>query len=110
MTASKENTARSSAAEPAGAVESDLARVDAHEIQAHEYDEAPDLGGRHLTEGVLEVAGVPARRGRPFKEDRKLLTSLRLDPDVLAHFKADGQGWQGRINAFLRRALEKPSR
>ena len=53
---------------------------------------------------------MPARRGRPFKEDRKLLTSLRLDPDVLAHFKADGQGWQGRINAFLRRALEKPSR
>ena len=109
MTASKGNTARSSAAEPAGAVESDLARLDAHEIEAHEYDEAPNLADRHLTEGVLEVAGVPARRGRPFKEDRKLLTSLRLDPDVLAHFKADGQGWQGRINAFLRRALEKPS-
>ena len=107
MTASKGSTARSSAAEPIAAIKSDLARVDAHEIQPHEYDEAPDLADRHLTEGVLEVAGVPTRRGRPFKEDRKLLTSLRLDPDVLAHFKAGGQGWQGRINAFLRKALDQ---
>ena len=106
MSASKGNTARSSPAELAAAVKSDMVRVDAHEIQPHEYDEAPDLADRHLTEGVLEVAGVPARRGRPFKEDRKLLTSLRLDPDVLAHFKAGGQGWQVRINAFLRKALD----
>ena len=106
MSASKGNTARSSAIEKAAAVKSDMARIDAHEIQPHEYDEAPDLADRHLTEGVLEVAGVPARRGRPFKEDRKLLTSLRLDPDVLAHFKAGGQGWQVRINAFLRNALD----
>ena len=110
MTASEGSTAPSSAAaEPAGAPDgataSDMAWLDAHEVGPREYEEAPDLADRHLTEGVLEVAGVPRRRGRPFKEDRKLLVSLRLDPDVLAHFKAGGQGWQGRINDFLRAAL-----
>lgn len=30
--------------------------------------------------------------------------SLRLDQDVLAHFQADGAGWQERINAALRKA------
>ena len=30
--------------------------------------------------------------------------SLRLDQDVLAHFQADGAGWQDRINAALRKA------
>jgi uncharacterized protein (DUF4415 family) len=28
-------------------------------------------------------------------------TTIRLSPDVLAHFKAAGRGWQTRINAAL---------
>jgi len=32
--------------------------------------------------------------------------TLRLDPDVLDRFRADGPGWQGRINAALRKAVE----
>ena len=95
MTANEGSTAPSSAvAEPADAPDGATA-----------IDTGSATADRHLTEGVLEVAGVPRRRGRPFKEDRKLLVSLRLDPDVLAHFKAGGQGWQGRINDFLRGAL-----
>jgi uncharacterized protein (DUF4415 family) len=27
-----------------------------------------------------------------------------LDPDVIAHFKAGGRGWQTRVNAALRKA------
>jgi uncharacterized protein (DUF4415 family) len=30
----------------------------------------------------------------------------RLDPDVLAYFRALGPGWQTRINATLRRAAK----
>ncbi len=33
------------------------------------------------------------------------LVSLRVDQDVLAHFQADGPGWQDRLNAALRRAV-----
>lgn len=32
--------------------------------------------------------------------------TLRLDTDVLAFFKADGQGYQTRINNLLRRYME----
>ena len=33
------------------------------------------------------------------------LVSLRIDQDVLAHFQADGPGWQDRLNAALRKAV-----
>jgi uncharacterized protein (DUF4415 family) len=34
----------------------------------------------------------------------KTLVSLRIDTDLLAAFKANGKGWQTRINATLRTA------
>ena len=37
----------------------------------------------------------------------KELVSLRIDGDILAHFQADGPGWRERINAALRRGIEK---
>jgi uncharacterized protein (DUF4415 family) len=33
--------------------------------------------------------------------------TLRLDSEVVEHFKAGGAGWQTRINAALKRALAK---
>jgi len=45
------------------------------------------------------------RRGRPpgsTKAAAKRLVALRLDPDVLADFKAGDPGWQSRINEALR--------
>ncbi|MBI1207217.1 MAG: hypothetical protein GC191_08005 [Azospirillum sp.] len=44
-----------------------------------------------------------AKRGRPPAAKRKQAVNLRLDPDVLAHFKAEGPGWQSRINEALRK-------
>jgi len=40
-------------------------------------------------------------RGRPKLAHPKHLVSLRLDVNVIAAFKADGPGWQTRINAVL---------
>ncbi|WP_084646664.1 BrnA antitoxin family protein [Mesorhizobium sp. WSM2561] len=37
----------------------------------------------------------------------KTLVSLRIDTDLLAAFKANGKGWQTRINATLRTAVGK---
>jgi uncharacterized protein (DUF4415 family) len=45
-------------------------------------------------------------RGRPKLEAPKEQVTLRLDPDVLAHFRARGRGWQTAINETLRRAIE----
>lgn len=44
------------------------------------------------------------KRGRPFAEARKEKVSVRLDPEVLAHFRALGTGWQTRMNEALRKA------
>ena len=41
----------------------------------------------------------------PQKAPTKQLVSLRLDPDVIAHFKAQGAGWQTRINRALRKVM-----
>ncbi|SFZ85366.1 Uncharacterized conserved protein, DUF4415 family [Devosia enhydra] len=43
--------------------------------------------------------------GRPPSADAKLAVSLRLDRDIVEAFKADGPGWQTRINAALRQSL-----
>jgi uncharacterized protein (DUF4415 family) len=37
----------------------------------------------------------------------KELVSLRIDQDVLEHFREGGAGWQDRINDALRRAAGK---
>lgn len=42
--------------------------------------------------------------GRPRLERPKQPVSIRLDQDVIDHFKADGEGWQSRMNEALRKA------
>jgi uncharacterized protein (DUF4415 family) len=39
---------------------------------------------------------------------RKIPVLLRVDPDVLARFRASGPGWQTRMNAALRKAAGLP--
>jgi uncharacterized protein (DUF4415 family) len=48
------------------------------------------------------------KRGRgPQKAPTKVLTTVRLDADVLAFFKAQGSGYQTRINEELRKVVTK---
>lgn len=42
---------------------------------------------------------------RPAIPNTRELVSLKIDSDVLAHFQADGPGWQERINDTLRAAM-----
>jgi uncharacterized protein (DUF4415 family) len=54
--------------------------------------------------GYLAKDGV--RLGRPPERGvSKEQVTLRLDPDVIERFRADGPGWQGRINGVLRKAM-----
>jgi uncharacterized protein (DUF4415 family) len=52
-------------------------------------------------------AAVKRYRGQrgPQKTAVKQDIKLRIDPDILASFKATGPGWQSRMNDALRRAL-----
>src|SRR5580658_1423142 len=60
---------------------------------------------RPASEAVPDIVAA-YRRGRgPQKRPTKRLVSLRLDPDVIDHFRARGPGWQARINSTLRKAV-----
>jgi uncharacterized protein (DUF4415 family) len=50
------------------------------------------------------------RRGRPKLAAPKQQVTLRLDADVLDHFKAGGTGWQTAINDTLRKAIDGAGR
>jgi uncharacterized protein (DUF4415 family) len=56
-----------------------------------------------------EMLGSPVlKRGRgPQKSPTKVLTTVRLDADVIAFFKSQGRGYQTRINDELRKVVAK---
>ena len=57
--------------------------------------------GRHVVGGTVIREAKP--RGRPKKAEgeKKEAVSLRLSPEVLAHFRSSGDGWQTRIDEAL---------
>ncbi len=52
------------------------------------------------------VAKYIRRRGRPKLESSKQQVTLRLDADVLDHFRGRGRGWQTAINGVLRKIVQ----
>ena len=58
------------------------------------------VGDKVVRPGAWRKPGRP-----PLGEHPKRQVTLRLDPDVLDRFRADGPGWQGRINEALRKAV-----
>ena len=70
-------------------------------------DDVPDLS---TPEWQAIIDKVPVRRGRPPLDEPKVSTTIRLDADVLAAYRAEGPGWQTRMNDVLRLHLEREGR
>ncbi len=70
-----------------------------------------DPDAQPLTPRQLK-AMVPMRalRGRPKSSNPKQLVSVRYSPEVLAYFKATGEGWQSRMDGVLRQYVSRRSR
>jgi len=62
--------------------------------------------GAWLSQAVVHR---PGHRG-PQKSPTKKQVTLRLSPEVLAHFKAKGKGWQARIDETLKKAIKSKPR
>jgi uncharacterized protein (DUF4415 family) len=95
------------------AIKSDLTKVDAYELRPSDYEEIPELTDEDFARGIWNKGGKPTPhgpRGRPISKSPKHPISLRLDPDMLAHFRRSGRGWQSRINAVLRKAARLPEK
>lgn len=70
--------------------------TDAQLAQAKPFTEAFPA----LAENMRKNVG-----GRPKSQNPKVAVSLRLDSEVVSKFKAQGPGWQTRINDALRAAI-----
>ena len=64
------------------------------------------LVGKELTSEMLNKR----KPGRPKAVSPKVYTAMRLDADVLAYFKAEGKGWQTRMNEALKSLITGDSR
>jgi uncharacterized protein (DUF4415 family) len=83
-------------------------------------DEGPALTAEMARRGQVSEGGrvvrpatgvlVNDRRGRPRMANPKQAVKLRLDADLLAHFRATGPGWQTRLNAALRKTARLAGR
>lgn len=76
-------------------------------------DDAPELTDEFFEKGVWRIgdeivsrneaqAEAAKRRGRPAGSGTKISTTIRFDAEVLAAFKATGDGWQTRMNDALK--------
>src|SRR3954465_1070034 len=78
------------------------------------YDDNPPLSASMLRKMRPAAEVVPrivaaAKRGpgRPKTENAKVLISLRLPPDIIAAYKATGEGWQTRMSSALAKGAAK---
>lgn len=97
-------------ADTSRSIGSDLLKVDAHVLGPKDYEEIPELSDEWFRRADMYEGNKLIRRGRPRSAVRKRPVSLRLDPDVVAHFRRGGRGWQSRINAVLRKAAKLPEK
>jgi uncharacterized protein (DUF4415 family) len=67
-------------------------------------DDAPELTDEWFDKADFMIGDRVIRRGRP-PGSSKNLVSLRLDKEVIDHFRATGPGWQTRMNDTLRKAV-----
>jgi len=64
---------------------------------------AADIAAARPFAEVFPELAATMRGGRgPQKMPTKVSTTIRLSPEVIAHFKQGGTGWQARIDAALK--------
>jgi uncharacterized protein (DUF4415 family) len=70
---------------------------------------------KRMKDSEIDLSDIPEIRdwskavvGKFYRPIKKSLT-IRVDADVLAWLKADGKGYQTRINTLLREAMENKS-
>jgi uncharacterized protein (DUF4415 family) len=73
-------------------------------------DDLPEITEQWLAGADLYDGKKLVRRGRPPLENPRKLLSLRLQPQVIAKWKASGPGWQTRMVKVLEQSAPKTRR
>ena len=69
-------------------------------------DDAPELTDEWFDTADFYEGEKLVRHGRPTSDSPKEALSLRLDPDVIAHYRSTGPGW----HETLRKAAKLKAR
>ena len=70
-----------------------------------ELDDEWFAKARPASEAHPEIVEVYRRTRGKQRAPTKEQVTIRLDADVVAHFRGDGKGWQTRLNKALRGAV-----
>lgn len=70
-------------------------------------DDAPELTDAFFERADEYRNGTLVKRGRPVQAVTIASIKLRLDPDIIASFRAMGSGWQTRMNDALKEWLKE---
>src|SRR5689334_7694758 len=99
--------ARRSLAQISNEEDAELTRAAAADPDNPIVDERMFARMRPAAEVAPEIVRrARGQRGPQKSKPVKTLISLRLDPDVVQHFRRGGRGWQSRINQALRKAVK----
>lgn len=85
---------------------------------SHRTSRKKSGGKRSPTDARIDTSDIPPLTDEffrsavrnPFYRPIKQSTTVRIDADVLAWLKAQGPGYQTRINSLLRAAMERSAR
>ena len=70
-------------------------------------DDAPELNDEFFERADEYDGQKLIKRGRPPSTSTKISTTIRFDAEIVAAFRADGPGWQSRMNDALREWLSQ---
>jgi uncharacterized protein (DUF4415 family) len=70
-------------------------------------DDAPELTDDFFEQADEYRDGLLIKSGRPMQAITKTAIKLHLDADIIASFRAMGDGWQIRMNDALKEWLQE---
>ena len=81
---------------------------DAPPITAADLERATfQIGGRQVSRAEFQQDLAKRPPGRPPAAVKRPMLSMRVDVEVLTRLRASGKGWQTRVNALLKEAVEQ---
>ena len=82
-------------------------------MKKHDTSKQSDPWARFdaMTDADIDYSDIPPADDEFFRNAKlvfpKKAVSIRLDLDIINHFKEGGRGWQTRMNAILRESMAK---
>ena len=91
---------------PTDEEEADIQRGIAIDPDAPEWTDDDWACARPALEVVPHVVEEYRRTRGKQKAPTKVFVGIRLDADIVAHFRESGKGWQTRLNEALRQVID----